>query len=182
MQDSDNNEVTACQPVKHDMGAMHNAAVPASYLVATPARFPVSRQADKALMQAVDVTLHLPVTPMVECIGGYVDNIRLRPGRNDNAQHELLAFAHSGPSLVLDDFRLPGDRCAALLPFANEPLQGAELDLSIRFPFLKNTKRFADDFAGVVIVTGLHLRLHEAFEFWRQRNVHAVTMLNFANV
>ena len=107
MQDTHNNELTACQPVKHDMGAMHNAAVPWTYFIASAAYFRLPCQNDKACVQAFDIALHLSLASILQRVGGNIDDICRRLGQDDNVQHELSALAYSPPGLVLDGLRVP---------------------------------------------------------------------------
>lgn len=107
MQDTHNNELTACQPVKHDMGAMHNASVPWAYIIASAAYFRLPCQNDEACVQAVDIARHPSLTPILQRVGGNIDDICLRLWQDDYVQHELSALAYSSPSLVLDGLRVP---------------------------------------------------------------------------
>ena len=88
MQYADNNEVTNRAPVKHDMGAMHNAAMIASKFVAAAALLRIPCQTGEPLMQGIDIPFHLSLAPIFQRIGGDSDDIRPRLGRNDDVQHD----------------------------------------------------------------------------------------------
>jgi hypothetical protein len=51
MQDPDNNEIANPYSVKHDMGAMHNAAVASSKLIAATTYLRCTRQSCEAFVQ-----------------------------------------------------------------------------------------------------------------------------------
>ncbi len=86
MQGTHNNEFTARQPVKHDMGAMHNASVPWAYFIASAAYFRLPCQNDEACVLAVDLARHLSLTPTLQRVGGNIDDICLRLGQDDYVQ------------------------------------------------------------------------------------------------
>ena len=44
--------------------------------------------------------------------------------------------------------------------------------------FLQEPERLTDNFAGSLVQTALNLFVHEPFELWRERDVHANQLSN----
>ncbi len=82
-------------------------------------------------------------------------------------------------SLMASGPMKPVDRS---LSFSNEPLQSAELNLSVRFPLLQSAQGLADDLTGVVVITGLTFAFTKLSSFGVSEMFNIVTMQSFVKV
>jgi len=88
MQDAHNNHFFGRHAVENYVRTLRDTTIPSSNIGSAPACFGKLAQLSKPTMQIVDITHHLSVAPVIECIGGNRHDVVSRTRRQRNRAHD----------------------------------------------------------------------------------------------